>query len=170
MPASRSALGAGVTASRSRLAVPSSGAASGLSGTGRATRSGLEVTETDAGTLVTVPGDVLFDFDRSDIRADAEPVLEQLAAMISDTDEIARVDITGHTDSKGSDTYNQTLSERRAEAARGYLVDELGLDDGLFATDGRGESDPVAPNSHPDGSDNPAGRQRNRRIEILLVR
>jgi outer membrane protein OmpA-like peptidoglycan-associated protein len=146
-------------------------AASGGSGFGAsqaASASGLSVTETEAGTLVTLPGDVLFDFDRHDIRADAQPVLAQLAALIEE-DAPSRVEITGHTDSRGEEDYNQALSERRADAARDHLVNVHGLDADLFAAEGRGELEPVAENDNPDGSDNPEGRQRNRRVEVLLV-
>jgi outer membrane protein OmpA-like peptidoglycan-associated protein len=125
------------------------------------------VTETEAGTLVTLPGDVLFDFDRHEIRPDAQAVLEALAALIEER-EPAQVQITGHTDSRGAEDYNQALSERRADAARDHLVETSGFDAALFSTQGRGELEPVAENENPDGSDNPEGRQRNRRVEVLL--
>ena len=123
--------------------------------------------ETEAGTLVTLPGDVLFDFDRADIRAAAEPTLRRLADLVRGSGPSAVV-ITGHTDAKGSDDYNQALSERRAAAAAAYLTGELGLDGSVFRVEGRGRSEPVAPNAKPDGTDDPAGRQRNRRVEFLL--
>lgn len=125
--------------------------------------------QTDAGTVVTLPGDVLFDFDKSNIRSDAEPILAKLAELITSS-AVRRIEITGHTDAKGADNYNQALSERRAKAARDYLVDVRSLDPALFITRGAGESWPVAPNTLPDGSDNPEGRQRNRRVEVLLAR
>jgi outer membrane protein OmpA-like peptidoglycan-associated protein len=173
-----SRLGTVVAASRSVLAAPSASNSSSTlaatSGSGsdfpaaRASASELAITETDRGTLVTLPGDVLFDFDRAEIRPDAEPVLAQLAELIAENGP-SGVEITGHTDSRGSEDYNQALSERRADAARNYLVDALGLDVGLFTTQGRGELEPVAANERPDGRDDPEGRQLNRRVEFLLL-
>ena len=115
---------------------------------------------------VTLPGDVLFDFDKSDIRADARPVLDQMAGVLLSMPDDP-VAITGHTDAKGSDDYNQALSERRAESVRNWLAD-LGVDAGRMTPDGAGEAQPVAPNQHPDGSDDPDGRQKNRRVEFLI--
>ena len=116
--------------------------------------------------IVTLPGDVLFDFDKSDIRADARPVLSQLAQVLLAMPE-APVEILGHTDAKGSDDYNQALSERRAESVRSWLGD-LDVDAGRMTPEGRGEAQPVAPNQHPDGSDDPEGRQKNRRVEFII--
>lgn len=115
---------------------------------------------------VTLPGDVLFDFDKSDIRADARPVLGQLAGVLLSMPGDPVV-ITGHTDAKGSDDYNQALSERRAELVRNWLAD-LGVEADRMTPDGMGEAQPVAPNQHPDGSDDPEGRQKNRRVEFLI--
>lgn len=116
--------------------------------------------------IVTLPGDVLFDFDKSDIRADARPVLSQLSEVLLAMPD-APVAILGHTDAKGSDEYNQALSERRADSVGSWLGD-LGVDSGRMTPEGRGEAEPVAPNQHPDGSDDPEGRQQNRRVEFII--
>ena len=116
--------------------------------------------------IVTLPGDVLFDFDKSDIRADAQPVLSQLAQVLVDMPD-APVAILGHTDAKGSDDYNQALSERRADSVGSWLND-LGVERGRMTAEGRGEAEPVAPNQHADGSDDPEGRQQNRRVEFII--
>lgn len=129
----------------------------------------LEGVDTDRGTVISLPGDVLFDFDKSDIRADAEPVLARLASLIEKLPQ-APVAIEGHTDSKGADGYNQDLSERRANAVKAYLVGGFGVGDERLRTRGHGEKRPVAPNSNADGSDNPAGRQLNRRVEVIIAR
>ena len=76
--------------------------------------------------------------------------------------------IDGYTDSKGSDPYNQGLSDRRAESVRNWFVTKEGLRDVNFATKGYGAKNPVAPNTKPDGSDDPDGRQKNRRVEITV--
>jgi len=70
------------------------------------------------------------------------------------------VRIDGYTDAKGSDPYNQRLSNRRAESVRNWFVSKEGLKDVSFATRGYGAKNPVAPNTKPDGSDDPAGRQK----------
>ncbi len=78
------------------------------------------------------------------------------------------VRIEGHTDSKGSDPYNQKLSERRAQAVKTWLTEKEGLRNAEFAIQGFGAKKPVAPNKKPDGSDDPDGRQKNRRVEIIF--
>lgn len=116
--------------------------------------------------LVELPSDVLFDFDKSVIRAEARPALVRLSEVLGAMPR-ARVAITGHTDAMGADAYNQALSERRAVSVRAWLV-ARGIAAGRLSAAGKGESMPVAPNAHPDGSDDPAGRQRNRRVAFLI--
>ena len=128
----------------------------------------LQGAETERGTVISLPGDVLFDFDKSDIRRDAEPVLARLASLIEKLSQAA-VEIEGHTDAMGSDAYNQSLSERRALSVKNHLVSGYGLAAERLGTTGYGERQPVAPNSHADGSDNPAGRQLNRRVEVIIA-
>ena len=116
--------------------------------------------------IVSLPSDVLFDFDKYAIRADARPVLARLSQVLVAllTEPVA---IIGHTDSRGSDAYNQTLSERRAVSVRAWLAG-LGVRLARMSTAGRGETSPVAPNEAPDGSDDPAGRQKNRRVVFVI--
>jgi len=75
--------------------------------------------------------------------------------------------VEGHTDSKGSDAYNQPLSEKRAAAVKDWLVGQGALP-ASTKTLGWGKRRPVAPNAKPDGADDPAGRQKNRRVEVVL--
>jgi OOP family OmpA-OmpF porin len=119
---------------------------------------------TSCGTTITLSDGVLFDFDRSEIRADATGVLDELAAAMTELD-VPTAEIGGHTDAIGSDGYNQELSERRAASVVAALVDR-GVTASLSAV-GYGESAPVAANEI-DGVDNPAGRQLNRRVEIFI--
>ncbi|QOW19981.1 OmpA family protein [Lysobacter ciconiae] len=108
---------------------------------------------------------VNFEFDKSNLRPDAVSVLNEAAQILQRYPEL-RVEVAGHTDSKGSDAYNQALSERRASAVYDYLTSN-GVDAGrLVGPNGYGESRPIAPNTNPDGSDNPAGRAENRRTEL----
>jgi OOP family OmpA-OmpF porin len=104
---------------------------------------------------------VNFDFDKSDIKAQYHQELADFAAFMKKHPGVA-VEIDGHTDSKGSDAYNQKLSERRAKSVRDYLVTKLGMSASLLTAVGYGESKPVASN------DTDAGRAENRRIEAVL--
>lgn len=81
----------------------------------------------------------------------------------------SRIEIAGHTDNLGSQKYNQTLSEKRAEAVREYLIKEGGVDPAKIAAVGHRDLYPVAPNQKPDGKDNPEGRAQNRRVEINIL-
>ena len=81
----------------------------------------------------------------------------------------AKVKLEGLTDSKGTEEYNQKLSERRAEAVRQYLITEGAVEKAMISTTGYGELRPIAPNKTQDGKDNPVGRAENRRVEILIL-
>jgi outer membrane protein OmpA-like peptidoglycan-associated protein len=122
---------------------------------------------TAQGSVVTLQNDVLFDFDKSDLRPEATQALERVAELVRQRHP-ASLRIIGHTDSMGTDSYNQALSERRAEAVRTWLAAQPGMPP--MRAEGHGEREPVAPNSTPDGRDNPEGRQQNRRVEIYLDR
>ena len=127
----------------------------------------LQVTETDLEVRIQLAADVLFDFDKSDIKPQAQAVLKQAASFVRDKAKGA-VRIEGHTDGKGSDAYNQKLSERRADSVKNWFVNKEGLTNVKFATQGFGAKKLVAANTKPDGSDDPDGRQKNRRVEIVL--
>ena len=127
----------------------------------------LQVTETESEIRIELSGDVLFDFDKADLRAQAEPVLIGVADVLKQHPDAA-VTIAGYTDAKGSDSYNLKLSERRAASVKDWLVANGGIRGGNLSTMGYGEANPVAPNSNLDGSDNPEGRQKNRRVEIAV--
>jgi outer membrane protein OmpA-like peptidoglycan-associated protein len=114
---------------------------------------------------INLSADVLFDFDKWDLRPEAGPALAKVVAVLQSYPK-ASVLIEGHTDGKGNDQYNQRLSERRAESVRGWLA-EHGVN-GAMATRGWGKTHPVAPNTKSNGADNPKGRQRNRRVEITI--
>jgi OOP family OmpA-OmpF porin len=108
---------------------------------------------------------VNFDFDKSTLRPDAVAILNEAIEILKRYPDL-KVEVAGHTDSKGTDAYNQKLSERRAKAVYDYLTSN-GVDAGrLVGPVGYGESRPIAPNTNPDGSDNPEGRARNRRTEL----
>jgi outer membrane protein OmpA-like peptidoglycan-associated protein len=127
---------------------------------------GVDVKETATEVKINLLGDILFDFDKADIRAAAEPTLAQVAKMIQGYAK-AKVLIEGHTDSKGSESYNAKLSERRAVSVKNWFA-KHGLTSDSMQTHGWGAARPVVPNTHPDGSDDPEGRQKNRRVEITV--
>lgn len=111
------------------------------------------------GTTVTLDSAVLFDFDKWEIRPDADEALDSLARAMSDG-AVPTAEVLGHTDSVGGDDWNQTLSDRRAAAAVEALT-QRGVTTALTAI-GYGESRPTATN------DTDAGRQLNRRVEVFL--
>jgi outer membrane protein OmpA-like peptidoglycan-associated protein len=110
--------------------------------------------------LVTFDSGLLFDFDSDVIRGAASTNLTDLANSLNKYDE-SDVLIVGHTDAVGTDSYNQTLSERRAESASRYLRSQ-GVDGSRVRTNGRGELEPVSTN------DSEAGRSQNRRVEVAI--
>jgi outer membrane protein OmpA-like peptidoglycan-associated protein len=130
----------------------------------------LQVKETDAEIRIELAADVLFDFDKDVIRPDAASALHSVAEIITSKGKGRNVRVEGHTDGKGGAAYNQKLSERRAESVRQWLAQKEGLADIKMSTKGFGATRPVAPNAKPDGSDDPAGRQKNRRVEIVLAK
>lgn len=111
----------------------------------------------------TISGDGLFDFDKATIRPDLAAKLDQIVAESPELKSkgYTKVDIVGHTDSVGSEAYNQSLSERRAESTADYLVSK-GIPRNVITTSGMGESQPVATNETAEG------RQLNRRVEITI--
>jgi len=127
----------------------------------------LKVKESNLEVQIELPADVLFDFDKATLRPTAQAALANAAELIQAKAK-GTVRISGFTDSKGDKAYNKKLSERRANAVRDYLVKEAGLKGMSFSTKGFGADDPVAPNTKPDGSDDPDGRQKNRRVEIVM--
>jgi outer membrane protein OmpA-like peptidoglycan-associated protein len=135
---------------------------------------GIESALKDLGAKVTaqeirieLAADVLFDFDKHDLRPEAVPSLEKVAEVLRSRAG-SPVTIEGHSDGKGSDAYNQPLSEKRAQAVREWLVKKGGASAAGITTKGWGKSKPIVPNTRPDGSDDPDGRKKNRRVEITV--
>lgn len=119
-----------------------------------------EVQRVGEGIVVTFDSGILFDFDSVALRENAEENLSEFANSMREFPE-TEILIVGHTDSIGSDAYNQRLSERRAQSAGSYLV-EQGLDWNRLRLEGRGETEPVATNETEEG------RQQNRRVEVAI--
>lgn len=110
---------------------------------------------------------IYYDFNQSFIREDAGKELDKLAQLLTDNPEIT-IELGSHTDSIDDQDYNRLLSQRRAESAVKYLI-QRGIAPDRLVAKGYGEDKPIARNTNPDGSDNPAGRQRNRRTEFKIL-
>ncbi|HEX3553129.1 MAG TPA: OmpA family protein [Thermoanaerobaculia bacterium] len=113
-----------------------------------------------------VGSDALFEFDKATLTPDAEETLKALVPLLAKAGKHPAT-VEGHTDAKGTDAYNQTLSEKRAETVKDWLAAHGALP-AATSTKGWGKRRPVAPNTKPDGADDPAGRQKNRRVEVVL--
>jgi OOP family OmpA-OmpF porin len=109
---------------------------------------------------ITVDNDVLFAFDSSTIRETAKPTLAKVVRALANNPD-KTLSVTGHTDSVGSDEYNQGLSERRAAAVKRYLV-QSGIEENRVTTYGRGETQPLVPNESEEA------RMMNRRVELVI--
>jgi len=120
---------------------------------------GLQAEATDRGLVLTL-GDVLFNTNTAVLNAGTGGRLGKLAAFLNKYPERTAL-IEGYTDNTGSDAYNQALSERRADAVKGYLIGQ-GIGSNRLVASGNGEGSPVADNTSADG------RQQNRRVEVII--
>ncbi len=125
------------------------------------TRAGATVDADGCEIQFSLSGEVLFDTDSSTLRPEAHSVLDNLYGQLSRAG-VTQLNIIGHTDSRGSDAYNQGLSVRRADAVRQYLINKGANTSGLRSI-GKGESSPVADNGTS------SGRSQNRRVEFEVV-
>jgi len=121
---------------------------------------------TGFGFTIGLSGDYLFEFDQFVLTPSAQEALLDVLALYDEYGGTL-VEISGHTDSKGSDNYNQDLSEKRAAAVSTWFT-ENGVDPDMITALGYGETRPVA-NNEIDGADNPQGRSLNRRVDIKVV-
>ncbi|MDQ3287616.1 MAG: OmpA family protein [Pseudomonadota bacterium] len=122
---------------------------------------GVDVVRQGDNITLNMPENITFGFDRSDLQPQFYPVLNRVADTLTEYNQTV-VEVAGHTDSKGTDQYNQALSERRSAAVGNYLMSK-GLMRDRFILVGAGESRPIASN------DTEMGRAQNRRVEITLV-
>lgn len=110
---------------------------------------------------ITLAADVLFDFDKAVIKPDGRSKMDDLVTKLRDV-ALEVIIVIGHTDSVGSDAYNQSLSVRRAEAVKAYMVSK-GVESNRIYTEGKGKKQPVADNRTD------TGRAKNRRVELEVV-
>ena len=118
------------------------------------------ITNTGEELIVVMPEGILFDFDSANVRADLQTDIRALARNVIQYHQTT-VDVIGHTDDTGSESYNMDLSTRRAAAVAGIILEE-GVAPARVRSFGRGELDPVAPNTTPEG------RRQNRRVEVII--
>jgi outer membrane protein OmpA-like peptidoglycan-associated protein/tetratricopeptide (TPR) repeat protein len=117
---------------------------------------------------VQVLNNVYYEFAKAEIKIESYPSLDEVVALLQKRADI-RVEIGGHTDDKGSDELNLKLSEARAANVVTYLVSK-GIDKNRLTSKGYGATMPIAPNKNEDGTDNPAGREKNRRTEMKILK
>ena len=118
---------------------------------------------------IDLAADVLFDFDKYTLLPKASDTLRKVG-QVAVSYPSSPILIEGHTDAKGTHPYNMKLSENRANAVKAWLVQNASVTGARISTRGWGETKPVAANTKPDGSDDPEGRQKNRRVEIVLTK
>ena len=122
------------------------------------------LTEEDGELKVQVPDHILFDFDKSDLKPEAQNVLDEVIDLLEELDDGTSIEINGHTDNQGDEQYNLQLSEERAAAVEKYLIDHGNLSHLNISKKGYGMSKPIASNEEEEG------RERNRRVEIVINR
>ena len=129
----------------------------------------MHAEKTDRGLQLVLSADTLFGAVPDKLDAAADPLLTDLANLVTAMG-LREVVVIGHTDSSGSDEANLALSKERAHAVAAWIEAHVAKHRPNFVEHGYGRTRPVAPNHKADGSDNPEGRAQNRRIEILLRR
>jgi outer membrane protein OmpA-like peptidoglycan-associated protein len=118
--------------------------------------------------LLNLRSDFLFEFGSAVLKPESAAELRTVAGQIRAAQGIQAL-IRGYTDSIGTAAENKALALKRAQSVRDWLIREGGLPAAQFAVEGMGAQDPVAPNTLPDGRDNPDGRQKNRRVTITIT-
>ena len=128
---------------------------------------GLGTRVTDLGLVIDLPSDALFNYGKAELTPAAQAELRKAAELIRASSP-GEIQIVGHTDSDGDDAINQTLSEKRARTVANWFSGQVGVRQRQFVVAGKGEAAPIAPNVRDDGKDDPAGRAKNRRVEVIL--
>jgi OOP family OmpA-OmpF porin len=117
---------------------------------------------------VEVIENIYYQFDKYKLEPASFPALDKIVKMLKENPSMV-IELSGHTDSKGSDAYNERLSQLRAESCVEYIVSQ-GIDRSRLTAKGYGEKIPLAPNTDAKGKDNPAGREKNRRTEFKVLK
>ena len=111
---------------------------------------------------------IYYEYDKADLTPASKAVLDTLFDILKENPNIT-IELSAHTDSKGADKYNEELSQKRAESCTSYLTSEKGIAKERIVAKGYGKTMPVAPNTNPNGTDNPEGRAKNRRTEFKIL-
>jgi outer membrane protein OmpA-like peptidoglycan-associated protein len=122
---------------------------------------GVSVTRNGENIILNMPSNITFEVDRADLRPDFVEVLHSVSLVLKEYKSTI-IEVAGHTDSTGSDSYNQLLSQQRAQAVSNVLIQD-GVEPVRIDTVGYGETRPIAPNNTA------GGRQQNRRVELTLL-
>lgn len=132
------------------------------------TRRGIDAREAEEGVVIYLPTVYLFAFNSAAVEPDASQQLRQIADLLNAPFLTGRrIIVEGHADAIGAEAYNKTLSDKRAEAVIGELV-TAGVTRERLTKRAFGKDRPLEPNKRPDGSDNPEGRARNRRVALIV--
>jgi outer membrane protein OmpA-like peptidoglycan-associated protein len=110
---------------------------------------------------------ILYDFNKATLRPESEKALDEIVSVLK-TNPGIRIELSSHTDSVGSNSYNMNLSQGRAQSCVDYIISK-GISAERLTAKGYGKTRPVAPNSLPNGHDNPSGRELNRRTEFTVI-
>ena len=142
--------------------------AAGAAGAGATSGAGFpEITETARGVVVTLPS-TFFAFDRFELDAQTQVVVDRIAQVLNHPRAANRtLLLEGHTDNVGTAAYNLTLSRNRVDSVARELIKQ-GLRSDRISVEAFGETRPLVPNRNPDGSDDPAARAKNRRVEAVI--
>ena len=111
---------------------------------------------------------LVYDFNSAQLSMDSKNILDTTLVLLLKKNPDIIIEVYSHTDNKGSDKYNMTLSQQRAESVVNYLIAK-GFNKNRFKAVGYGETMPLVPNENPDKSDNPSNRQINRRTEFKIT-
>jgi outer membrane protein OmpA-like peptidoglycan-associated protein len=131
-------------------------------------RRGIDAREAEEGLVIYLPTVYLFAFDSFNVGAEARKQIKQIAELLNDRFLVGRrIIVEGHTDAIGSQTYNLALSEKRADSVIAELV-AAGVDKGRLTKRAFGKQRPLEPNKRSDGTDNPEGRAKNRRVALIV--
>lgn len=152
---------------------PTSSQAAGSNLTGQMSKlhadvSGLSMRTTGLGTVIDLPADALFAYDKTELTGSAEVELRKAADIIRRLPGEGQIQIFGHSDNLGSEAYNLRLSRSRATTVAEWFNRQVGVRKRSFSVIGKGETEPLVPNQSAEGKDDPAGRARNRRVEIII--
>ena len=127
----------------------------------------LKVEKVPEGIRINVAETILFDFDKYNVRAQARPTLTKINLLLRHYKK-AQIFINGHTDNQGENAYNLELSQKRAAAVKYYFINVFKVQNTRMQTKGYGKTKPISLNNNLDGSDNPVGREKNRRVELII--